>query len=64
MDSKQWHTLSLGAVVEVGAEADPGDRTEGRAFSNFQLSLFQHTSWDLIARLKISTLFSLIYIWM
>lgn len=56
MDSKQWHTLSLGAVVEAGAEADPGDQAEGRAFSNFQLSLFQHTTGTSWVDLKFHLL--------
>lgn len=56
MDSKQWHTLALGAVVEAGAEADPGDQAKGRAFSNFQLSLFQHTTGTSWAGLKFHLL--------
>lgn len=32
------------SVAEAGAEADPGDQAVGRASSNFQPSVFQHTT--------------------
>lgn len=62
MDSKQWHTLSSGTVVEAGAEADPGGQ------GSLQLPTFNVPThhWDLMDRLYILLSFSapltLIYI--